>query len=193
MTPNNGFDSLCLFCGQNLSERLDPIDRHVGRHMEEIAFSVLTKPYDDWSFYSDSSSGKALKYVRAPGSSGLAPNGRSSYQCDIVKRSSGDECGVSFPSAMDFRHHLEASHSMQCTCPGCGETGMQSWRYAGLWEFAGPYCKCGSSSSITLCPFCNSGIPCASRERDQELRYHVYLEHPDNRWLYTSILRRRIK
>jgi Fungal Zn(2)-Cys(6) binuclear cluster domain len=28
---------------------------HLGRHMEEIAFAVVTKPYDDWEFYSDSS------------------------------------------------------------------------------------------------------------------------------------------
>ena len=29
---------------------------HVGRHMEEIAFAVVTKPYEEWDFYTDSSS-----------------------------------------------------------------------------------------------------------------------------------------
>ena len=30
--------------------------RHVGRHLEETAFAVVTKTYDDWEFYSDLSS-----------------------------------------------------------------------------------------------------------------------------------------
>lgn len=30
--------------------------RHICRHMEEIAFTVVTKPYEDWDFYSDASS-----------------------------------------------------------------------------------------------------------------------------------------
>ncbi len=51
----------CFFCGKvlnkagviNLEERI----RHVGRHMEEIAFTIVTKPYEDWEFYSDASTG----------------------------------------------------------------------------------------------------------------------------------------
>ncbi len=47
----------CLFCGEPLSALLyDSQWRHVGRHMEEIAFGVVTKPYEDWEFYSDASS-----------------------------------------------------------------------------------------------------------------------------------------
>lgn len=43
----------CLFCGEvTYGHTYSP---HVGRHMEEIAFSVVSKPYEDWSFYSDSS------------------------------------------------------------------------------------------------------------------------------------------
>ena len=52
----------CLFCEEVLSEaRRDEYARHVGCHMEEIAFAVVTKPYEDWDFYSDSS-GKSLKF-----------------------------------------------------------------------------------------------------------------------------------
>lgn len=36
----------------------DERSRHVGRHMEEIAFTVVTKPYEDWEFYSEASSTK---------------------------------------------------------------------------------------------------------------------------------------
>jgi len=31
------------------------VEKHVGRHMEEIAFAVVRKPYEEWDFYSDSS------------------------------------------------------------------------------------------------------------------------------------------
>ena len=31
---------------------------HVGRHMEETAFLVVSKPYEEWEFYSDSSRGR---------------------------------------------------------------------------------------------------------------------------------------
>ena len=46
----------CRFCGEDLSEVWGhEYARHVGRHMEEIAFAVVTKPYEDWEFYSDCS------------------------------------------------------------------------------------------------------------------------------------------
>ena len=46
----------CLFCGEVLPEPPEAeYARHVGRHMEEIAFAVVTKPYEDWEFYSDCS------------------------------------------------------------------------------------------------------------------------------------------
>jgi len=51
--PPNGGDRLCLFCGARLDVGTYP--RHVGRHMEEISFMVLPKPYEEWSFYTDSS------------------------------------------------------------------------------------------------------------------------------------------
>ena len=53
--PPKLIEKACLFCGEiqlgNSNERA----QHVGRHMEEIAFSVVTKPYEDWDFYTESS------------------------------------------------------------------------------------------------------------------------------------------
>ena len=49
----------CVFCGEMLSfADLKDRSRHVPRHMEEIAFTVVTKQYEDWDFYSDASSVK---------------------------------------------------------------------------------------------------------------------------------------
>lgn len=57
----------CLFCGEVLSKaERDEYARHVGRHLEEIAFAVMTKPYEDWDFYSVSS-GKSQGPGRASG------------------------------------------------------------------------------------------------------------------------------
>ena len=53
---------VCLFCGER-TRAGDDRSQHVGRDMEEIAFSVVSKPYDEWSFYSDSSSAEILRNV----------------------------------------------------------------------------------------------------------------------------------
>jgi hypothetical protein len=47
--------STCPLCQEPIR---DQFGRHVGRHMEEISFAVVTKPYEDWDFY-DGSSGSS--------------------------------------------------------------------------------------------------------------------------------------
>ena len=51
--PDESAARVCLFCGEEF--RIDDHAKHVSRHMEEIAFAVVRKPYEDWDFYSDSS------------------------------------------------------------------------------------------------------------------------------------------
>ena len=46
---------LCPFCGEKTDQGTWARGKHLGRHMEEIAFAVVTKPYEDWDFYSTSS------------------------------------------------------------------------------------------------------------------------------------------
>ena len=46
----------CLFCGENDLPTEISRRRHVERHMEEVAFAVVSKSYEEWEFYSDSSS-----------------------------------------------------------------------------------------------------------------------------------------
>ena len=61
----------CLFCGQQTTEGRGQHSRgrHVGQHMEEIAFTVVPKAYEDWEFYSEASSGKQTdKYTGHCGS-----------------------------------------------------------------------------------------------------------------------------
>ena len=50
----------CVFCEEVLSTTsLREYRQHVGRHMEEVAFMVVTKPYEDWDFYTDGFSGSS--------------------------------------------------------------------------------------------------------------------------------------
>ena len=56
--PNKVYDNTkCLFCGVDKLDIEGSIRRHIERHMEEIAFAVVSKSYEEWEFYSDSSSG----------------------------------------------------------------------------------------------------------------------------------------
>lgn len=66
----------CLFCGLQTEVGTGPDSRagHVGRHMEEIAFVVVPKAYEDWDFYSDSSSiSSGIGVSKEPTSSSTIP------------------------------------------------------------------------------------------------------------------------
>lgn len=44
---------ICPFCKETIELRNSS---HVGRHLEEIAFTIINSKYEDWEFYSDTSS-----------------------------------------------------------------------------------------------------------------------------------------
>lgn len=51
--------SYCTFCDMHLGDEAS-IPRHVGRHLEELAFVILAKQYQEWEFYEESSTGTAI-------------------------------------------------------------------------------------------------------------------------------------
>ena len=53
--PTENVNLECPFCNEDIGFDLIERVRHIGRHMEEIAFAIVTKPYEEWDFYSDSS------------------------------------------------------------------------------------------------------------------------------------------
>ena len=63
LDPSKNENSKCLFCNENIAFGRTERVRHMGRHMEEIAFTVVTKPYEEWDFYSMSSE----RYLDAQG------------------------------------------------------------------------------------------------------------------------------
>ena len=58
---------VCIFCGERTEagNGNNSRGRHVGRHMEEIAFTIVRKAYEDWDFYTDSSSSNSISCKQA--------------------------------------------------------------------------------------------------------------------------------
>ena len=58
---------VCIFCGERTEagNGNNSRGRHVGRHMEEIAFTVVPKAYEEWDFYTDSSASKSISCKQA--------------------------------------------------------------------------------------------------------------------------------
>ncbi|OAL48501.1 ankyrin [Pyrenochaeta sp. DS3sAY3a] len=51
--------SNCPFCNQEIAESRNVLMQHLGRHLEEISFAVVSRPYEEWQFYEDSVSAKS--------------------------------------------------------------------------------------------------------------------------------------
>jgi hypothetical protein len=50
----------CPFCEERVEGAERMLMYHLCQHMDEIAFAVLTKPYKEWDFYSESQSSEAI-------------------------------------------------------------------------------------------------------------------------------------
>lgn len=53
--------SYCTFCDRHLTEDIT-VPQHVGRHLEELAFIILAKQYQEWEFRDDDSASDNLSY-----------------------------------------------------------------------------------------------------------------------------------
>ena len=119
-------DIACLFCREILSKaKRDERARHVGRHMEEIAFSVVTKPYEDWEFYTDSS-GMSNKDVdlnltyRDTNFPYYAPfacfppertSGYGLHICEHINHFTGKPCNSVWARQYDLVRHEDSIHN----------------------------------------------------------------------------------
>lgn len=92
-------DPECLFCndyrGFDRTERV----RHIGRHMEEIAFAIVTKPYEEWDFYSVSSE-------RCPDGQDLWHSEPAWYPCIC------HNCGLRLHTVAERAEHFVSIHGL---------------------------------------------------------------------------------
>lgn len=114
LDPNKNVDPKCLFCNEDIGLRLRERGRHIGRHMEEIAFAIVTKPYEEWDFYS----GSSKEYYDHPS---LLP-AASSPSIPILYPCICHDCGVKLHTVAERADHFSSVHraqshgEYQCRC-----------------------------------------------------------------------------
>ena len=118
----------CLFCGQRTTEGMGKNFRgkHVGQHMEEIAFMVVPKAYEDWEFYSEASS-----EIQADPHTLLYR--WYGHRCNIIWRVTGRQCDRVFSTENDLVCHEATMHNSgkeKVRCQICTEKRTFSERLA---------------------------------------------------------------
>ena len=121
----------CLFCGQKTTEGKSQHSRgrHVGQHMEEIAFTVVPKAYEDWEFYSEASSEKqADQHISSytPEENGCEYPRRLPYPKDLILSGNPADlrhyvcilCDRPFALPEDLSRHHQNFHF---SCPKCSQ------------------------------------------------------------------------
>ena len=63
----------CIFCAETLVFGCDTLGGHVGRHMEEIGFTVVSRPHSAWDFYSGLSSCSSYPASTSPRATSRKP------------------------------------------------------------------------------------------------------------------------
>ena len=139
----------CPFCRKQC-ERLDSIGhgRHVECHMEEIAFVVVPKVYEEWKFYSESSSDRRFA-LRLDG-----------YQCTVA------HCLKAFNTRVDWALHEIKSHYMKAAwlcrevpgttgcIPGCFELFFDELLYEGHLELVHSVDHLAIASKMSEISYC---------------------------------------
>ena len=120
----------CLFCGLLTTEGRGQHSRgrHVGQHMEEIAFMVVPKAYEDWEFYSEASSGiqpdKHTHNLFTQYSLSSHRCDRQMHRCEKNNPSTGKPCNTVFSRAYDLTRHEDTIHNsrkQKVRCQFCME------------------------------------------------------------------------
>ena len=108
---------ICLFCGQRTTEGRgkNSRGRHVGQHMEEIAFMVVPKAYEGWEFYSEASSGIQTDSHTFYNLSRLSSDqsGCQVHKCEKINLSTGKRCNSVFSRPYDLTRHDNTIHLLR--------------------------------------------------------------------------------
>lgn len=94
----------CLFCAEDIGLNRTNRGRHIGRHMEEIAFAIVTKPYEEWEFYSEPSD-KNLDGLSLDGPS-LWHSEPTWYPCIC------HDCGLKLHTVAERAKHFVSIHGL---------------------------------------------------------------------------------
>ena len=105
-------EDICIICREVLSmaARWDRL-RHVCRHMEEIAFTVVSKPYEEWEFYSD---GCSARYQGTDAARNTATNDDAKRDEETANKTPGRRryrCGICTENKTFSRRDALARHN----------------------------------------------------------------------------------
>lgn len=134
LDSNNNVNPKCVFCNEDIG--FDPTKRvrHIGRHMEEIAFAIVTKPYEEWDFYSSSSE----RYLDGQGP---AYSDLSWYPCICCY------CGVKIHTVADRAKHFVYVHGLSASAARAQSgAGYQCHCFNSLGEAT---CNTAKQSALT--------------------------------------------
>ena len=150
--PSVNVDPQCLFCNEDIGSNRTKRARHVGRHMEEIAFAIVTKPYEEWDFYS----GSTEEYHDRSGLLIAAswPSAPSWYPCIC------HDCGHKLYTVADRAKHFVSIHGLSIA--------------AARAQFGGGYqCRCSNTPEEIHCNTIFSS--------SMDLGTHVFIFHTTRR------------
>ena len=135
LDPNKNVDPKCLFCNEDIGFDRTERGRHVGRHMEEIAFAIVTKPYEEWDFYTASSE----RYLDGQGPWHSEPTW---YPCICY------HCGVKLHTVAERAKHFVSVHGLSVTAARAQSGGGYQCRCSNSLEQ--PPCNTVLSSPMDL-------------------------------------------
>ena len=167
----------CPFCGEAYSW---PAPQHYGRHMEEIAFSVVSKPYENWSFYTDSLSGENSSEVRQDDS--LNP-----FQCRKTYIPSQSSCNVRLASLEKRQEHEDSFHTAKYACSICLQEETFSTRISHDSHMLdrhiiNNHSEFKLSGMFIRCPDCHNWMNVGSDSPRRSLQRHLNALHPTGNW-----------
>ena len=132
--PNKNVDPKCVFCNEDLGFDRPKRVRHIGRHMEEIAFAIVTKPYEKWDFYSMSSE----MYLDGQGPWNSEPTW---YPCICY------DCGVEIHTVAEREKHFVSVHGLSVAAARAQSSGGYQCRCSNSLEQ--PPCNTAKQSTLT--------------------------------------------
>ena len=165
---------LCHFCEEPTGTGKNGRAAHVGRHMEEIAFTVCNVPYQEWDFYSDSSVSSLNDSYGISGTSQLAMAGmaeqsqeaeESPLRCNKINPATGRSCDVTYTSRNNLIGHeadIYPKGPKELRCSYC------------------PVRKVFPRKRPTQCPICR--LDSESFKNQAGLQEHMRSVHPDVPW-----------
>ncbi|KAI4239517.1 MAG: hypothetical protein LQ349_000277 [Xanthoria aureola] len=172
---------VCPFCKESTGTGKNGRAAHIGRHMEEIAFTACNTPYQEWYFYSDSSLSSFNEDVTRE--SRLELSGGTSLQCTKTNPANGRACNVTYANRNDLIRHDALTHAAgrkELRCSYCAVDKTFPRKSALTRHMKSSHPSIPWSLRPTQCPVC--ALDSELFKEQAGLQQHMQSVHPDVPW-----------